>query len=151
MQKHPGLLRLLRERPRDADPEAPEDLKTLQLREEAPTTARALAAAKAKFAFYSDGIERPADVLRAVKRAIDAGLPAADAVRAMTLSPAEIFGLADRMGSIEKGKMANLVVTKGDLFMDGTKIQFVLIDGNKYEPIPETSNADIPAISQEAR
>lgn len=139
------------ERPRDADPEAPEDLKTLQLREEAPTTARALAAAKAKFAFYSDGIERPADVLRAVKRAIDAGLPAADAVRAMTLSPAEIFGLADRMGSIEKGKMANLVVTKGDLFMDGTKIQFVLIDGNKYEPITETSNTDIPAISQEAR
>lgn len=139
------------ERSRDADPETPDDLKTLQLREDAPSTPKALVAANAKFAFYSDGIDRPADVLRAVKRAIDAGLTPDDAVRAMTLSPAEIFGVADRMGSIDKGKIANLIVTKGDLFMDGTKVQFVLIDGNKYEPIAETPSADMPVSSQEAQ
>ena len=36
----------------------------------------------------------------------------------MTLSPAEIYGVNDRLGSIEKGKIANLVITKGDLFQD---------------------------------
>ena len=47
---------------------------------------------------------------RAVKKAIDSGLSREDAVRALTLSPAEIYGVADRLGSIEKGKIANLVV-----------------------------------------
>ena len=56
-----------------------------------------------------------------MKRAIDAGLAPEDALRAMTLTPAEIYGVADRLGSIEKGKIANLVVTKGDLFVDKTR------------------------------
>ena len=41
-------------------------------------------------------------------------LAPADAVRALTLSAAEIYGVADRLGSIEKGKIANLVVTDGE-------------------------------------
>ena len=45
--------------------------------------------------------------------------------------------MQDRLGSIEKGKIANLVVTKGEIFDDRTKIQFVLVDGNKYVPVPE--------------
>ena len=53
-----------------------------------------------------------------MKKAIDAGLSREDALRALTLSAAEIYGVADRLGSIEKGKIANLVVTKGDLFDD---------------------------------
>jgi imidazolonepropionase-like amidohydrolase len=134
------------EKAKDADPEEIDPLQTLQLRDNAPSTPKALAAAKVKFGFYSDGIESPAEVLKAVKRAIDAGLPQDDAVRAFTLSNAEIFGLADRMGSIEKGKIANLVVTKGDLFADSTKVQYILIDGTKFEPVPETPPAT-PAAS----
>ena len=49
-----------------------------------------------------------------MKKAIDNGLSREDAIRALTLSPAEIYGVADRLGSIEKGKIANLVVTKGE-------------------------------------
>jgi imidazolonepropionase-like amidohydrolase len=75
--------------------------------------------------------------LKAIKRATDAGLSTDDALRAMTLAPAEIFGVADRVGSIEPGKIANLVVTKGDLFDEKTKVQFVFVDGMKYEPVPE--------------
>jgi imidazolonepropionase-like amidohydrolase len=74
---------------------------------------------------------------RAVKKAIDAGLSREDAVRALTLSPAEIFGVADRLGSIEKGKIGNLVVTRGELFDDRTKVEMILVDGRKYTPAPE--------------
>ena len=77
-----------------------------------------------------------------MKRAIDAGLAEADAVRALSLSAAEIYGVADRMGSIEPGKMANLVVTRGNLFDEKSKIEYVFIDGVKYEPVPETPPAD---------
>jgi len=56
-----------------------------------------------------------------VKKSIDAGLTADAALRALTLSPAEIYGVADRLGSIEKGKIANLVVTDGGLFEEKTK------------------------------
>lgn len=129
------------EKQANADPEALEPLRVLELREQAPSTPKALAAAKAKFGFYSDGIERPADILRAVKKAIDAGLSQDDAVRAMTLSIAEMYGVANRMGSIDKGKIANLAVTKGDLFREGTKVQYVIIDGVKHEPVPETPPA----------
>jgi len=52
----------------------------------------------------------------------------------MTLSAAEIYNVADRMGSIDKGKIANLLVTDGELFQDRTKVKYVFVDGVKYEP-----------------
>jgi imidazolonepropionase-like amidohydrolase len=81
------------------------------------------------------------DLNAAVKKAIDAGLPREDAVRALTLSPAEMFGVADRIGSIEKGKIANLVVTRGDLFEQRTRVEMVFIDGVRYIPPPEQAPA----------
>ncbi len=125
------------ERPRDSDPEHVDSLMALRLFEDAPKTPKTLAANHIKFGLYSDGITRRADLWNAVKRAIDAGLPAEEAVRALTLSNAEIFGVADRLGSIEKGKIANLVITKGDLFEDNTRVQWVIVDGKKFEPVPE--------------
>jgi hypothetical protein len=43
---------------------------------------------------------------------------------------------------VEKGKIANLVVTSGDLFQEGTKVKFTFIDGVKYEPVPEAAPAE---------
>ncbi|MBM3792491.1 MAG: amidohydrolase family protein [Acidobacteria bacterium] len=125
------------ERARDPDPEADEALRILELRENAPAAPAALAKAGVKFAFYAGGVERPADLRAAVKKAIDAGLDREAAVRALTLSAAEIYGVADHTGSIEPGKIANLTITDGALFQTSTKIKFVLIDGVKYEPAPE--------------
>jgi imidazolonepropionase-like amidohydrolase len=124
-----------------ADPEAPDSLRVLEMRDKAPSTPGVLAKAQVKFAFYSDGIANPKDVAKAVKKAIDAGLAQADAVRAMTLSAAEIYNVADRLGSIDKGKIANLVVTEGDLFQDRTKVKYVFVDGAKYEPQPDSGSA----------
>jgi imidazolonepropionase-like amidohydrolase len=125
------------EKPRDADPAQDEPLRVLQFRDKAPSAAGALAQAGVKFAFYSDGITNPRDLMRAVRKAIDAGLSQDDAIRALTLSPAEIYGIADRTGSIDKGKIANLVVTDGDLFAEKTKIKYVFVDGMQFQPLAE--------------
>ncbi|HEU4508413.1 MAG TPA: amidohydrolase family protein, partial [Pyrinomonadaceae bacterium] len=57
------------------------------------------------------------------------GLSKADAVKSVTLYPAQIMNVADRLGSIEAGKMANLVVTDGDLLEIRTRIRYLFIDG----------------------
>ena len=57
------------------------------------------------------------------------GLSKADAVKAVTLYPAQIMNVADRLGSIEAGKMANLVVTDGDLLEIRSRIKYLFIDG----------------------
>jgi hypothetical protein len=126
------------EPPVSPDPDTVETLRTLQTRDQAPSAPGALKKAGVKFALYADGLEQPRDLQRAVKKAIDAGLSREDAIRALTLSPAEIFGVADRLGSIEKGKIANLVVTRGDLFETSTRVEMVFVDGVKYTPPVET-------------
>lgn len=122
--------------PRDADPDEPDSLHVLEDRAKAPTAPAVLNQAGIPFAFYSDGLDQPRDLQRAVKKAIDHGLSRDAAVRALTLTPAEIYGVADRLGSIEKGKIANLVVTRGDIFDDRTKVEMVFIDGVKHVPAP---------------
>ncbi len=121
------------EREKEGDPDAEDALRVRRLRARAPSTPAALQMAGAKFAFYSDGIANPKDVLKNAKKAIDAGLPADAALRALTLNAAEIFGVADRLGSLEPGKIANLVVTDGDIFEEKTKVKMVFIDGRKFE------------------
>ncbi|HKE07752.1 MAG TPA: amidohydrolase family protein [Candidatus Acidoferrum sp.] len=118
---------------KDADPEDTPSLRELRFRDRAPATPAALDKAGVKFAFYSDGISAPKDLLPAVKKAMDAGLSGDAALRALTLSPAEIFGVSQVLGSIEGGKIANLVVADGDLFDKKTKVKMVFVDGKKYE------------------
>jgi len=57
------------------------------------------------------------------------GLSKADALKAVTLYPAQILNVSDRLGAIEAGKMANLVVTDGDLLEIRTRIRYLFIDG----------------------
>jgi imidazolonepropionase-like amidohydrolase len=118
---------------KDSDPEATPSLRTLRFRDRAPSSPAALSKAGVKFAFYSGEITTPKDLLPAVKKSIDAGLSPEAALRALTLSPAEIFGVADTLGSIENGKIANLVLADGDLFDKKTKVKIVFVDGRKYE------------------
>lgn len=64
------------------------------------------------------------------------GLSKEDALKAVTLYAAQILNVADRLGSIEVGKMANLVVTDGDLLEPRTHIHYLFIDGRQ---VPLTS------------
>jgi imidazolonepropionase-like amidohydrolase len=68
--------------------------------------------------------------------AVSYGMPWDQALRAVTLATAEIFGVADRYGSLEPGKVANVVVWSGDPFEFSTGIVHVLIRGRE---IPLTS------------
>jgi imidazolonepropionase-like amidohydrolase len=63
-------------------------------------------------------------------------LPRAEALKAITLYPAQFMNLADRMGSIEAGKMANLVITDGDLLDARTHVRYLFIEGRR---LPLTS------------
>lgn len=111
------------------NPEAdPEPLETLRNRVAALKTAGNLAKAGVSFAFQTGGAT-PADAVSNVSKAIQNGLPADVALRALTLGGAELLGIADRAGSIENGKIANLTVTRGDLFDAKRKVAFVFIDG----------------------
>ncbi len=134
-------------RERDADPEREESLRTLEIRDKAPASPAALAAAGVKFAVSSDGIDAPKDVIRALKKSIDLGLKKEDALKALTLNAAEIYGLAGKLGSIDKGKIANLVVTDGDLFDDKTKVKMVFVDGVKFLPPPEAPQTGPGGVS----
>ncbi|MGB8456751.1 MAG: amidohydrolase family protein [Candidatus Acidiferrum sp.] len=118
---------------KDADPDDKPSLRTLRFRHKAPSSPAALAKAGVQFAFYSGGITSSKDILKAVKKSIDAGLAPDAALRALTLTPAQIYDVSDRLGSIETGKIANLVVTDGDLFAEKTKIKLVFVDGERFE------------------
>ena len=118
---------------RGGDPEAVPNLSQLRLYDRAPTTPAALAGAGVQFAFYSGGLDGPGEVLPAVRRAVAQGLAEDAAVRALTLAPAEIFGVADRLGSVDEGKIANLIVTDGGLFDEETRVEVVFVDGEMFE------------------
>jgi phosphohistidine swiveling domain-containing protein len=125
------------EKPKDADPTDIPNYRDLVMRQQAPAVPGMLAKAGVVFAFYSDGVDTAPDLKKALKKALDAGLTRADAIRALTLNAAQIYGVADRLGSIEKGKIANLVVMRGEAFEDKTTVEHVFIDGTEFVPSKE--------------
>jgi imidazolonepropionase-like amidohydrolase len=116
-------------RPESIAPDADESLRTLRARANAPKTPAALEKAGVTFAFESDGLEDPKDFLKNATKAVRAGLSRDGALKALTLNAATIAGAAARVGSLETGKVANLVVTDGDLFEDKTTIKHVFVAG----------------------
>ncbi len=132
------------DRPTSTDPDSREELASLRRRVEAPANAAALVKAGVRFAFVSDDMANPRDFMNNVARAIEAGLDKEAALRALTLVPAELLGVADRLGTIEKNKTANLILATGDIFDQKTRVKFAFIDGRKFdiaEPQPSPSGA----------
>ncbi|MFL6214483.1 MAG: amidohydrolase family protein [Blastocatellia bacterium] len=119
-------------RPADLPEDEDESLRVLRARAETPKGAARLAQAGIKFAFAS-GTLRPADFISNVQRAVESGLSKDEALRALTVNAAEILGASEQLGSIEVGKIANLVVTSGDLFSKDAKLRYVFIDGSEVE------------------
>jgi len=118
-------------RPRTLPPDADESLDTLRARANAPKAPAALAKAGVTFAFESGGLAQPRDFVRNAARAVKEGLAADAALRALTLDAAKIAGADRRLGSLERGKIANIVVTEGDLFGEKMTIKHVFVDGHK--------------------
>ncbi len=73
------------------------------------------------------------DIHGNLRKMIATGLSEDAALASLTTIPAELLGLSGSMGSVERGKMANLVVSKGPIFDDSSKIRYVFVEGQKFE------------------
>ena len=105
--------------------------------------AAALAEAGVPLAFGTLGV-KPADVLPNLRRMVAAGLAPDAALGALTTGPAELLGLEGVLGTVEPGKLANLVVTTGDLFADSTALRYVVVEGALTEIDADAAPAGDP-------
>jgi imidazolonepropionase-like amidohydrolase len=110
------------------------ELDELQHWDRAPSNPARLAEAGIPFAFTTQKLEKPEkDFWPRIRLAVRRGLNKEAALAALTSTPAEIFGIADRLGTIAPGRMANLVVASGDLFADEARVLTTWVDGHYYD------------------
>jgi imidazolonepropionase-like amidohydrolase len=88
-----------------------------------------------RFALSSGG-QRPSEFLGNVRKVIAAGLPRDIALQALTVRAADAAGVGAQLGSIEAGKIANLIVAERDILGDSANVRMVFVDGIRYEVIP---------------
>src|SRR3954468_3606505 len=137
-EKKPGIILPL-DFPKPAEIERPEralevELDELQHWDRAPSNPARLAEAGIPFALTTEKLEKPEkDFWSRLRLAVRRGLSKEAALAALTTTPAEMFGVTDRLGSIAPGKMANLVVATGDLFGDDARILTTWVDGHFYD------------------
>jgi imidazolonepropionase-like amidohydrolase len=86
-----------------------------------------------KFAFASFSSQFSRNLPYQAANAVGFGLPYEEGLKAVTLYPAQIFGVADRIGSLEKGKWADLMVTDGDPLEGRTNVKMVFIQGKTVD------------------
>lgn len=86
-----------------------------------------------KFAFGSFGNQFARNLPYQAANAVAFGLPQQEALKAVTLYPAEIWGVAAEMGSVEKGKWADLIVTDGDPLETRTQVRQMFIQGKPVD------------------
>jgi imidazolonepropionase-like amidohydrolase len=99
------------------------------------TCARKLHEAGVPFCIRSTGTSNTRNLPYEAAMAVSYGLPPDEGLKAVTLYPAKILGVADQLGSIEPGKRANLVLANGDILQASTQVACVFIDGKPYEPV----------------
>ncbi|HEV7237599.1 MAG TPA: amidohydrolase family protein [Thermoanaerobaculia bacterium] len=127
--------------PTDKDDREDQPLRVIRDRQLAPTTPGVLAKNGVAFALVS-GAAKTSELLPGVRKAIENGLSAEDALRAMTLAPARIFGVDRQLGTLERGKIANVVVSDKPLFEKEAKVKRVFVDGREIRlPAEEKKDA----------
>lgn len=112
------------------------------MRQNAVKVPAALNTAGITFAFTSGGAQNPGDFIRNVSRTVrEGGLPEDVALKALTVGAATLAGANDQLGTIEKGKIANLIVTEGNLF-DNARLRHVFVAGWPIDlDVPATTGA----------
>ena len=108
----------------------------------APTNPARLHDAKIKFCLTTDGLDNPSSFLPNVRQAIICGLDAEAALAAMTTVPAELLGINEELGSIEKGKLASFSIMNGEFSSETTKVEECWVAGERYEFVESKSEQD---------
>ncbi len=126
--------------------ENPEEVALKKRKEEfiGKYTAQAAQFQKAGMTFgFSTMSAKSKDIHANLRRMIEAGLTEDQALAALTTSPAQLLGLSDRMGSIDAGKMANIVISDKPYFTEKARVRYVFVEGTptKYEA-KETPKGD---------
>ncbi|MBK7996799.1 MAG: amidohydrolase family protein [Blastocatellia bacterium] len=117
----------------EADEATNVSLKELRRYVNAPENPKRLFDAGIRFAFTTNNLRNKADFSKNIRKIIAAGLSLDNVLAAFTTTPAEILGVSNSLGTLEKGKIANLIVANGELFGEKTKIENIFVDGVKYE------------------
>lgn len=96
--------------------------------------AQAAAFQKAGVTFgFSTMSAKAKDIPANLRRMIASGLTEDQALAALTTNPAQMLGLSDRMGTVDVGKMANLVITDKSYFNEKAKVRYVIVDGKLFK------------------
>ena len=86
---------------------------------------------------------KPGDIHENLRAMIEAGLPTDAALAALTTDAASLLGISDQVGTVEEGKIANLIVTSGDLFDEDTDIEYVFVDGHRFDYTAEEEEGKV--------
>jgi imidazolonepropionase-like amidohydrolase len=113
-----------------------EELKKKAEAELYPANAARLAEAGVPFALTSLGLPDASSVLENIRTAVKSGLSPGQALEALTIVPARFLGVADRVGSLEAGKIANVVLVRGDIFDEKGAVVRVFVDGLPFAVPP---------------
>src|SRR5262249_5614310 len=99
----------------------------------APENPARLADAGVKIAFTSHGLKDAGGFLAAVRKAVERGLKPEAALRALTVAPAEMFRMSERLGTAEPSEGRRIVVASGDLLKPKSKVLETWVDGQRFE------------------
>ncbi|OHB83682.1 MAG: hypothetical protein A2Z38_00630, partial [Planctomycetes bacterium RBG_19FT_COMBO_48_8] len=128
-----------------------DDTRDIMLGRVNPANAKLLAEAGIKFALSAPTDQTIGDLQFVAGYAVSQGLLPEEALRAITITPAEILGIAERTGSIEKGKDADLVILTSEPFDVQAVVDKTLIDGKvvytRSEAEPEKEHAEKASIT----
>jgi len=118
--------------------ETPEDALNVELADlehwdAAPENPKRLQEAGVMFTLTTATLKNVADFSARMRTAIERGLSKDAALAALTTTPAKLFGMENQLGSVAAGKIANLVITDGDLFEEKTQILDTWVAGVRYE------------------
>jgi imidazolonepropionase-like amidohydrolase len=119
-----------------------DDLKHWEL---APTNAAALEKAGVTFAITTADLTSATDFSANLRKAIEHGLSETKALEALTKTPASLLGIYEKVGSLEAGKLANFIITSGNVFDAKTVILQNWVQGIKYN-VKEESWYDVKGI-----
>lgn len=116
--------------PEDALNESMADLRHWYL---APENPGRLSEAGLTFSLSTYGLENPSDFMPNLRKAIERGLDKDIALAALTQHPADLLGISQTHGSLERGKVANFIVADGDIFDPESRIADVWVEGQRYK------------------
>ncbi|MEM9366852.1 MAG: amidohydrolase family protein [Planctomycetota bacterium] len=108
-------------------------LQTLLHWHHAPANAGKLANRGVSICLTTDGLDNVNDFLPNIRKAIQKGLASSEALAALTTTPAELLGIADTVGTLERGKIANVVVMDGVWTQSKSKVTDTFVAGRRYQ------------------